>query len=137
MNQKSGNLPNEYTIQGLSLFSYWERPQIHFPPSPIRPIRSISTGQLYEGGMRSQIVYGKGNVVEPVIPGKLKSILTLVSCILLFFSDRVSAGYIYSFSRTPGTGSSLTTQRLRLCLYIHVSAAGSSPTCVRNSAWPI
>lgn len=38
--------------------SYFDIPQTHLPPSPIRPILSISYGQLHDAGTKSQMEYG-------------------------------------------------------------------------------
>lgn len=47
------HIPKEYMISGLWFFSYRLIPHTHLPPSPIRPIRSTSKGQLHEAGAKS------------------------------------------------------------------------------------
>lgn len=48
----------EDVIVKAGLASYNDIPQTHFPPSPRRPTRWRSCGQVYVDGKKSQIVYG-------------------------------------------------------------------------------
>jgi hypothetical protein len=52
--------------------SYNDIPQTHFPPSPIRPILSISYGQLHEAGTKSQMEYGDAGYLFGELAGNLK-----------------------------------------------------------------
>ena len=52
--------------------SYIDIPQTHFPPSPIRPILSISYGQLHEAGTKSQMEYGDAGYAGGEWAGNLR-----------------------------------------------------------------